>query len=59
MSAEQVCEKLKISRKTLYNRIKSGRLTPVDKNPALDKQPLRFDPADVERLAQPCKEGFI
>ena len=54
MTANEVCDALKISRKTLYNRVKSGRITPVREKPALDKEPLRFRAEDVERLAHPA-----
>jgi predicted DNA-binding transcriptional regulator AlpA len=57
MTAAEVCAELHISRKTLYNRIKAERLTPLPKqNPALDIEPLRFLREDVERLKRPATE---
>ena len=67
MTVKETCARLDISRDTLYRRIDAGLIKPLPKqNPALLREPLRFDPADVERLAQglaasclsqPRKEG--
>lgn len=55
MSTTEVCDFLKISRPTLYKRIRDGRISPLPKqNPALDIEPLRFSRADVERLKAPA-----
>ena len=54
MTAVEVCAELKISRKTLYNRVRAGRIKPQPKrNPALDIEPLRFLRSDVEALKAP------
>ena len=52
MTTTEVCNYLRISRPTLYKRIKDNRLKPLPReNFALDIEPLRFNRADVERLA--------
>ena len=67
MSTKEVCARLNFSHDTLRRRIDAGLIKPLPKqNPALLREPLRFDRADVERLAQglaasclsqPRKEG--
>ena len=55
MNTNEVCAYLNMSRPTLFKRIRDKRITPLPKNnPALDREPLRFARADVERLAQPA-----
>lgn len=50
MSTKEVCEYLGISHDTLRRRVKAGKIVPIKKSEALDKQPLFFARADVERL---------
>ena len=51
MNTNEACAYLQISRPTLFKRIRDKRITPLPKlNPALDREPLRFRPEDVERL---------
>ena len=58
MSTNEACAYLGLSRPTFFKRIADGRIKPLPKeNPNRDKEPLRFNRADVERLAQPRKEG--
>ena len=65
MSTKEVCARLNFSHDTLRRRIDAGLIKPLPKlNPALLRDPLRFDPADVERLLtvssprpQPRTEG--
>ena len=60
MSTNEACDLLKMSRPTFFKRIKDGRIHPLPKqNPALDREPLRFNRADVLALAgksEPPKE---
>ena len=54
MTVTEVCQELNLSRPAIYRRISDGRLTPLPKqNPNRDKEPLRFNRADVLALAQP------
>ena len=56
MSTKEVCARLNFSHDTLRRRIDAGLIKPLPKlNPALLREPLRFDPADVERLASPAE----
>ena len=56
MTTTEVCNYLRISRPTLYKRIKDNRLKPLPReNLALDIEPLRFNRADVERLASAAR----
>ena len=56
MSTKEVCARLNFSHDTLRRRIDAGLIKPLPKlNPALLREPLRFDPADVERLAFPVE----
>ena len=58
MTVKEVCRRCNFSHDTLRRRIAAGYIKPLAKqNPALLREPLRFAPADVERLAQPRKEG--
>jgi DNA-binding transcriptional MerR regulator len=50
MSVKEVCAALNISHDTLSRRTEQGLIAPLPRNPALSKAPLRFRPADVERL---------
>ena len=53
MNTNEVCAYLNMSRPTLFKRIRDRRITPLPKlNPALDREPLRFRPEDVERLKE-------
>ena len=54
MTVTEVCQEMNLSRPAIYRRISDGRLTPLPKqNPNRDKEPLRFNRADVLALAQP------
>ena len=57
MTVKETCARLDISRDTLYRRMKDKVLVPLPRNQMQSRTPLRFDRADVERLAQPRKEG--
>lgn len=53
MTVKEACEKLRISRVTLYRRIEEGALTPLPKAPgAKINYPMRFKSEDIERLAR-------
>lgn len=53
MTVKEACEKLRISRQTLYRRIEEGAITPLPKAPgAKINYPLRFKAEDIERLAR-------
>ena len=53
LTADDVCERLRVSRPTLYRRVHDGSLRAFRLG---DMGPLRFDPADVERLLRPARE---
>ena len=51
MTVKEVCRRCNFSHDTLRRRIAEGYIKPLPKtNPALLREPLRFDPADIERL---------
>lgn len=51
VSVKEALEMLGVSRGTLHNRIASGDLVPLPKNPALKKRHrLEFRRADIEAL---------
>jgi len=51
MLLSEALAELGISRPALYRRIAAGHLQPLEKqNPARQREPVRFNRADVERL---------
>ncbi len=50
LTFEQVLDVLKVSRSTVNNWIKKGKLHPVKKNPILEKSPLLFKASEIEQL---------
>lgn len=53
MTADEVCKVLRISKMTLYRRIKDGELTPLPKAPGLKRnRPLLFNKADIDKILQ-------
>lgn len=54
MSVVEVLAYLSISRPTLAKLEKNGKLTRLPGNPILEKQPVYFLRADVEKLKPPA-----
>lgn len=50
LTTREVLALLQISRQSLYNLIRAGKIKPVERAPVLKQPPLRFRRKDVERL---------
>jgi predicted DNA-binding transcriptional regulator AlpA len=50
MSMQEVIAYLEVSRATVYKFMRTGRLTPLPRNPVTERRPLQFNRAAVYAL---------